>query len=191
MGLYILAISPLPDGPRRSFGSKGRGSLTSSTFPSSTTPECIICQTSGIVLAINALTPFDASTCILIPSAALCAIGQLDLSQDFNPSPEVVHRRSNAVVPTLAGIDRCVQAPGDSLLTCALNPIPLLSVSLVTLSQFFLNTLLSTINAGVLRLLIFLPTNSLTKASLDGRVRRDRGVVVCIVARWLNVSILY
>jgi hypothetical protein len=38
---------------------------------------------------------------------------------------------------------------------------------------------------------MFFPTNSLTKASLDGRVRRDKGVVVCIVARWLNVSILY
>lgn len=42
----------------------------------------MICQTSGIVLAINALTPFDASTCILIPSAALCAVGQLDILQD-------------------------------------------------------------------------------------------------------------
>jgi hypothetical protein len=88
-------------------------------------------------------------------------------------------------------LDRCVQTAGDSLLTCALNPIPLLSVSFVTLSQFFWNTLLSTINAGVLRLLMFFPTNSLTKASLEGRVRRDKGVVVCIVTRWLNVSILY
>jgi hypothetical protein len=38
---------------------------------------------------------------------------------------------------------------------------------------------------------MFFPTNSLTKASLEGRVRRDKGVVVCIVTRWLNVSILY
>lgn len=51
----------------------------------------------------------------------------------------------------------------------------------MTRSQFSLNLLLSTISAGVRSVLISFPTNSLTKASFEGSVRSDKGVVVCIV----------
>ena len=67
--------------------------LTSSTLPSSTTPDWIICHTSGIVLAINALTPFEASTWSRIPSAALCAERQ---SSSSTPSHHHVIASSNA-----------------------------------------------------------------------------------------------
>lgn len=148
----------------------------------------MICQTSGIVLAINALTPFEASTCSLMPSAALCASSQLDCNLHLvHRVMSIAHLPSSLITPYL--LQSChyrLELDDYSLLTCALNPIPLLSVSPVTLSQFSLNRLLSTIKAGVRSVLMFLPTNSLVKASLDGRVRRERGVVVCIVVCFLS-----